>query len=92
MKEIRWSKQFTRLYKQRIAHDERLKRDFIESVDAFRENKTLVYDHPLENVMEGQRAFSINTEYRVVYIEKEDYYQFTDIGTHEQVYRSSQRR
>ena len=37
--------------------------------------------------MGGQRAFSINEEYRVVYIEGEDYYLLVDVGTHEQVYR-----
>jgi mRNA-degrading endonuclease YafQ of YafQ-DinJ toxin-antitoxin module len=87
MKDIRYSNRFVRHYRERIARDERLKRDFQESVAAFREDSTLVNDHALENVMEGQRAFSINDEYRVVYIEQEDYYRFLDVGTHEQVYR-----
>jgi addiction module RelE/StbE family toxin len=87
MKEIRYSRQFTRRYKQRIARDERLKQDFSDSVDAFQEDRTLVDDHPLENIMEGQRAFSINDAYRVVYVETDDEFVFLDIGTHEQVYR-----
>ena len=37
--------------------------------------------------MEGQRAFSINEEYRVVYLEKTDEYIFLNVGTHAQVYR-----
>ena len=86
MKEIRYSNQFVRYYKQRIGIDERLKRDFRESVEAFIEDRALVYDHALTGVMQGKRAFSINKEYRVVYIEREDYYRFLDIGTHEQVY------
>jgi len=89
MKKIRRTNRFKRLYKERIAHDERLKRDFLESVHAFLEDRTLVYDHALENVMQGERAFSIDRAYRVVYIEKEEEYVFMDIGTHEQVYRSS---
>jgi mRNA-degrading endonuclease YafQ of YafQ-DinJ toxin-antitoxin module len=87
MKDIRYSNRFVRHYKQRIARDGRLRRDFQESVEAFREDRTFVDDHALEDVMEGQRAFSINKSYRVVYIETDDYYRFIDIGTHEQVYR-----
>ena len=87
MKEIRYSNQFIRSYKQRIASDERLKRDFRESVEAFLEHRALVYDHALTGVMQGKRAFSINKAYRVVYLEREDYYRFVDVGTHEQVYR-----
>ncbi len=90
MKEIRYSTQFTRHYKQRIARVERLIQDFQESVDAFQEDRTFVDDHPLEDVMEGQRSFSINNEYRVVYVETDDLFVFLDIGTHEQVYRRSQ--
>ena len=91
MKRIRRTNRFKRLYKERIAMDGRLKRDFIESVAAFREDRTSVDDHPLEDVMQGQRAFSINSEYRVVYIEREDEYVFVDIGTHPQVYRRRRR-
>ena len=69
MKRIRRTNRFKRLYKERIALDERLKQDFIASLHAFREDRTWVDDHPLENVMEGQRAFSINEAYRVVYVE-----------------------
>jgi hypothetical protein len=50
MKEIRYSPQFTRYYKQRIARDEGLKRDYKESVEAFLVNRILVDDHALENV------------------------------------------
>ena len=89
MKEIRYSNQFIRYYKLRIATDERLQQDFRESVEAFREDRTLVDDHALEDVMSGKRSFSINDDYRVVYVEREDYYRFLDVGTHEQVYRRS---
>jgi addiction module RelE/StbE family toxin len=86
MKEIRYAPQFTRSYKQRIARNERLKRDFQESVETFLEDRTLVYDHALKTAMQGQRAFSINKQYRVIYLERDEYYLFVDIGTHEQVY------
>jgi addiction module RelE/StbE family toxin len=86
MKAIRYTPQFTRSYKQRIARDERLERDFHESIEAFLEDRTLVHDHALRNAMQGQRAFSINKQYRVVYIERDEYYLFINIGTHKQVY------
>jgi addiction module RelE/StbE family toxin len=85
MKAIRYTRQFTRLYKQRIAQDEQLNRDFQESVEAFQEERSLVADHALTGVMQGQRAFSINEDYRVVYLEREEYYLFLSVGTHEQV-------
>jgi addiction module RelE/StbE family toxin len=87
MKEIRYTNQFIRNYRQRIARDERLKRDFRESVETFLLDRALVHDHALRGVMQGKRAFSVNKAYRVVYLEREDYYRFVDVGTHEQVYR-----
>jgi mRNA-degrading endonuclease YafQ of YafQ-DinJ toxin-antitoxin module len=87
MKEIRWSKSFTRHYQQRIAQDEQLTEAFWDSVETFVVEPRLVNDHALQNVMQGKRAFSINEEYRVVYLEKADEYVFLDVGTHEQVYR-----
>ena len=87
MKQIRRTNRFKRLYKERIAVDGQLREDFLDSVEAFLEDRNLVDDHALEDVMSGQRAFSINDEYRVVYIEQEEYYLFLNVGTHEQVYR-----
>jgi addiction module RelE/StbE family toxin len=87
MKRIRWSTQFTRLYKRRIARDEQLTEAFWDSIETFQEDRSLVDDHPLEEKMAGSRSFSINEDYRVVYIEGENEYLFLDIGTHDQVYR-----
>lgn len=87
MKEIKYASHFARNYKQRIARDKQLVRDFRDSVDAFLEDRSLVDDHPLEDAMHGKRSFSVDSEYRVIYIERDEYYLFLDIGTHEQVYR-----
>jgi addiction module RelE/StbE family toxin len=87
MKEIRFSPQFTRYYRQRIARDKELKRQYQESVEAFLTDRALVNDHALENIMQGKRAFSINHDYRVIYLDRDEYYLFVDVGTHEQVYR-----
>jgi mRNA-degrading endonuclease YafQ of YafQ-DinJ toxin-antitoxin module len=75
-----------RHYQQRVAKDEQLIEAFWESVETFVLDPTLVKDHALQNVMQGKRAFSINEEYRVVYLETDDEYVFLDVGTHEQVY------
>ena len=87
MKRIHRSVQFRRHYKLRIAKDEQLRQEFIESVAAFREDSALVGDHTLEEPMKGERAFAINEDYRVVYVEKKDSFLFKDVGTHDQVYR-----
>jgi mRNA-degrading endonuclease YafQ of YafQ-DinJ toxin-antitoxin module len=87
MKEISWSKSMTRHYQQRIANDEQLTEAFWDSVETFVVDPTLVNDHSLQNIMQGKRAFSINEEYQVVYLERDKYYLFLDVGTHEQVYR-----
>lgn len=87
MKEIRWSKSMTRYYQQRIAKDEQLTEAFWDSVETFVVDPTLVNDHTLGNAMQGKRAFSINSDYRVIYLERDEYYLFVDVGTHEQVYR-----
>ena len=87
MKRIHRSVRFRSHYKHRISKDEQLRKDFIESVAAFREDKDLVGDHELEKPMKGERAFAINEEYRVVYVERKDSFLFKDVGTHAQVYR-----
>lgn len=85
-KPIKYTPRFVHHYRDRIAKDERLKQEFIESVDTFLENPAFVADHPLEDKMSDKRAFSITDEYRVVYREQDEYYLFLDVGTHEQVY------
>jgi addiction module RelE/StbE family toxin len=91
MKAIRRTTQFKRHYKTRVAKDERLRQAYWDSVEGLLTDPTSVADHPLKNVMQGYRSFSINDDYRVVYIEYADYYLFTDIGTHDQVYHVSMR-
>lgn len=66
-----------------------LRTQFKESVDTFQYDREVVHDHSLKNVMTGKRSFSINDEYRVIYIEKKHYIVLIDVGTHEQVYRQS---
>jgi mRNA-degrading endonuclease YafQ of YafQ-DinJ toxin-antitoxin module len=50
------------------------------------ERGTPINDHALAGTKEGQRAFSITADVRVVYIETPTAIVFLDIGTHNQVY------
>jgi addiction module RelE/StbE family toxin len=86
MKSIKWSTTFTNQYRQRIRIDEQLQKEFQDSVAMFLADRTVVDDHPLEGKMAGWRAFSINDDYRVVYLERDEYFLFIYVGTHRQVY------
>jgi len=86
MKAIKYSPKFTQHYKERISKDERLVREFLEAVDLFLANRQDSGDHSLGGKMQNKKAFRINKDYRVVYIEREDDFLFLDIGTHEQIY------
>jgi addiction module RelE/StbE family toxin len=43
-------------------------------------------DHTLVGTMKGLRAFSVGGDLRVVYRETDEYYEFLDVGSHNQVY------
>ena len=43
-------------------------------------------DHPLTGTMKGLRAYSLGGDLRVVYRETTEYYEFLDVGSHNQVY------
>lgn len=86
MKQVKSTSGFRRHYAVRIAKNEALKGAFIESVNAFLQDRSLVDDHPLQGKMSLYRSFSITGNYRVVYSETPNYFLFVDVGTHEQVY------
>ena len=60
---FRSTNQFKRHYKRWITRNEPLRQMFLE---------TPVGDHPLAGLMSGERAFWINEDYRVIYVEKSD--------------------
>ena len=86
MKPVKTTSEFRLHYKARIAKDETLQQAFRESLHAFLNDRTLVDDHPLERQMVLFRSFSINEDYRVVYLETPEYFLLIDVGTHEEVY------
>ena len=86
MMEIKWSDQIIRNYKRRIAKNEKLREAFWEAIEAFMYDPNLVNDHELEGKMAGQRAFSVTSDYRIVYRKTSEHILLLDVGTHEQVY------
>jgi addiction module RelE/StbE family toxin len=89
MKGVKLSNQFRRHYKKRISKNEQLSRQFLEALTHFLEDRqapVFLNDHQLKSRMKLFRVFAINSDYRVVYIEKSDCYIFLDIGIHQQVY------
>lgn len=89
MSKIRFSNQFKQRYKRRISKNPKLVKDFFEALEIFEtvKNSRAINDHQLNRKMYKYRAFSVNDDYRVTYLEKDDHYLFVDIGTHEQVYQ-----
>lgn len=89
MIKIHYSNQFKAKYKRRISKNNRLVQEFLEAVETFQVDRSssAIKDHPLGHKMYNYRAFSINSDIRVIYLEKEDHVLFVDIGTHEQVYQ-----
>ncbi len=62
-----------------------------ERVNLFKKDwiNLVLKDHGLTGRMQGLRAFSIAGDIRVVYVETESYFEFLDIGSHNQVYKWS---
>lgn len=86
MKGIVETKEFKTNYRKRIAKNEQLKKEFLQSIRGFLDDRSSVSDHQLKGKMKLFRAFSINDDYRIVYIEEDDRFIFLNVGTHKEVY------
>lgn len=88
MKPIRYHRVFEKRYAQRIARDKKLSAAYDKRYLLFvsGERGYPLDDHMLTGTKKGLRAFSISGDLRVVYRETETYYEFIDIGSHNQVY------
>jgi addiction module RelE/StbE family toxin len=81
-------KQFDKHFRTRIAPNPKLVKQFEQRLALFIQG---VRDYPLEDhaligTMKGLRAFSVGGDLRVVYHETNQYYEFLDVGSHNQVY------
>ena len=85
---IHFTKEFRKAYQKRIQSNVNLDKRFEARYDLFEEDPTnpVLKDHALTGKLDGQRAFSITGDIRVVYYIFEDTCYFIDIGTHNQVY------
>lgn len=89
MKPIVRHKRFIKNYKRRVLPKRALDKQFESRVRLFlvgvRDEP--INDHGLKGQHDGERAFSITGDVRVIYRETEDAFEFLDIGTHNQVYK-----
>lgn len=88
MKPIIRHHKFVKNFKIRISSSRKLKKQFVSRLELFKEG---VRDYPLDDhaligTMKGLRAFSVGGDLRVVYRETKEYYEFLDVGSHNQVY------
>jgi addiction module RelE/StbE family toxin len=88
MKRIEYTKQFKRRLQQRYSHQPKVIERFQKHLELFREGirREPLNDHPLTGKLKGLRAFSVGGDVRVVYREADEYIEFLDIGSHNQVY------
>lgn len=89
MKRVKYTESFVRNYHERVAYDPRLVEQYEKQLAVFKSNRLApkLNDHYLSWEMQGLRAFSVTNDVRVVYEESDNFYEFKDIGTHEQVYK-----
>jgi mRNA-degrading endonuclease YafQ of YafQ-DinJ toxin-antitoxin module len=85
---IELHRSFVRNYQKRIARNARLAAQYKARVKLFANGVrgAPLYDHALTESREGQRAFSVTGDVRVIYIETPTAVVFLDIGSHNQVY------
>lgn len=88
MKPIIRHRKFEKNFESRISSNPKLKKQFQVRLQLFTEGVRdyPLDDHPLVGTMKGLRAFSIGGDLRVVYRETEYFYEFLDVGSHNQVY------
>ena len=88
MKPIQRAKIFDKHFKSRVALNENLIKQFEIRLQMFisgvRGNP--LNDHGLKGKKRMFRAWSVTGDIRVVYRETDEYYEFLDIGSHNQVY------
>lgn len=81
---IEFTHDFLKIFKKRFSSKSNIQKRFNERVRKFAENPDdpILIDHALSGKLEGNRAFSITGDIRVVYYIFEDTCYFIDIGTH----------
>ncbi len=88
MKPIRRHRIFEKHFRSRILPNKKLVNQFEIRLALFMHGirNYPLDDHPLGGSMQGLRAYSLGGDLRVVYRETEEFYEFLDVGSHNQVY------
>ncbi len=87
-KQVFFTKLFKKNYKKRFANNLKLREQIKSRIDTFLENPDhpSLRNHRLAGTRNGERAFSISGDIRIIFYEQDDAFVFIDIGTHSQVY------
>lgn len=85
---VYYHRNFTKVFKTRIAHNPALVGKFEERLELFLKDPAnpLLKDHALRGSKANYRAFSLTGDIRVIYERVEDGISLYNIGTHNQVY------
>lgn len=87
-KAVYFSNKFYKHYLQRIVTQKHLLLKVEKRIALFciNPNAPILRDHGLKGKQNLLRSFSVTGDYRIIYQEFPDHYNFLDIGTHSQVY------
>lgn len=86
-KTIKESKGFQSYYENCRKLYKNFNREYLEALELFVIDRSLVYDHELsKRDLKGHRAFAINNDLRVVYLETKNSIIFVRVGSHTEVY------
>lgn len=88
MKPIRCHRIFVKNFRSRVGNNPKQVKQFEKRLGLFINGArdTPLNDHVLIGSKKGLRAFSVSGDLRVAYRETEEFYEFLDIGSHNQVY------
>jgi mRNA-degrading endonuclease YafQ of YafQ-DinJ toxin-antitoxin module len=80
---------FVRHYRKRVLKNKKLHELYKKAITLFIEdsNHPKLKNHKLKGKMKPKRAFFIDDDCRVIFLEESDSYLFLDVGKHDEVYR-----
>jgi mRNA-degrading endonuclease YafQ of YafQ-DinJ toxin-antitoxin module len=87
-KPIVYSDKFHKHYLQRIVNNKNLLSRVEQRIELFciDPKNPILHDHSLKGQKNLLSSFSVTGDYRIIYQEFPDHYNFLDIGKHNQVY------
>jgi addiction module RelE/StbE family toxin len=88
-KPIYFDKVFEAHYQKRILKDKRLHELYKQAITIFIDNPAnpKLHTHELKGRMSTKKAFTVDDDCRVVYVEDKESIIFLDIGKHDEVYK-----